>query len=1007
MKTRVSLLFSILISFYVTAQQIDISGKVTNASDGLPIPGVNIVIKGTSQGTSTDFDGNYSITAQKGDQLEFTYVSMLTQIITVADQNVIDVALVDDIQSLDEVVVIGYGVAKKRDLTGSIAKIDGEEVADRPNPNPVASLQGRVAGLSVVNSGRLGQNPDIRIRGTSSRYNTTPLYVVDGIFTNNIDYINPNDIESMEVLKDPSSLAIFGVRGANGVIIVTTKRAKQGKLTINLNSTVGFKNITNKPDLADAALFRELYDERLANEGLAPFGFYDQFTGNTDWVDEISNNSSFFHTLNLSVQSATENNKVSLGLGLREEDGLILEEKLQRITFNLNDEITFSENFKMGATINAARDKLPNQGSFTAALNATPIVNPIHFDDRPEFNGLYNQLPIEIGGAQIANPLLVAEVTKNKAVSERYRFVGSLFAELKFLKDFTFRSTFYGSYNNTRVRRYTPIIDIYTAETDEIVPLNGNQITRVNQNTFTQFTFQQDHILTYKKTIDKHDFTLTAGLTLFEFESESLTSSVENDPSVGHIPDDERFWYVGVFPYGDPTSRTADSDQFDRATASFLGRLLYSYDSKYLFNASYRRDATSQLAPDNRAQDFWSFGAAWVISDENFMSSIDELDFLKLKGSIGQLGNQFSPVNYPFYPGVNEGATAVFGDNVVPGYVQRFEENPNLKWETVKSWEAGFESRWFNNRLSFNATYYNRNTEDLLVFVNTGTEQFFDNAGEIRNKGFEFEFSWNDNIGEDFKYTIGGNLTTVDNEVVSVFEDGFRIFNGPSLTEAGMPIGYFYGYVVDGIYQTQADIAQHATVSDDLGAFDVGDFKYRDVNGDGVIDADDRTMIGNPTPDFTYGFYTNFDYKNFYLNIDFQGTYGNEVFRNWGNGSSFAQFNFRADRANRWTGQGTSNFEPRLFNASGYNRLNSSYMIEDGSYLRIRNVQLGYNFKQFQISKLNIDQLRLYLNIQNLYTWQWNSGFTPEAGGSPTQFGVDGGGYPLPVVSTLGLNITF
>ncbi|MDO5969429.1 TonB-dependent receptor [Flavivirga aquimarina] len=1006
MRTRFILLLLFLFSISSFAQNLKVSGTVTGSEDNMPLPGVNVIVKGTNRGVSTDFDGNYTIEVSAGEVIEFSYVGYNPKTITVSDQSTINIALETNIDALEEVVVVGYGSAKKLDLTGSIVKVEGDDVADKPNANPVASLQGRVSGLSVVNTGRLGEQPDIRIRGTSSRYSSTPLYVVDGIFTDSIDYINPNDIESMQVLKDASSLAIFGVRGANGVIIVTTKTGKLG-LTVNLNTTIGFKQISDKPDLANAALFRELYDEQLANDGFPAFGFYDQFSGDTDWVDTISNNSGAFQTINASVQNTTEKNKIYFGLGYRDEEGLVKEEKMQRITLNLNNELKVNDNLKIGANVNIQKDKLPNGGGFTAALNATPIVDPIHSDTRSEYNGLYNQLPIEIGGAQIANPLLVAEVTKNKRLTERKRLVGNIFTELKFLKGFTFKATIYGDFNNYSRRSYTPIIDIYTAETDEIVELNGNQITRVDQQTVSTINFQQDYILTYDKEINNHKFNLTAGFTTTETKIEQLSGSVEHDPSVGLIPDDERFWYVGVFPYGDPETRIADSNQFDRATSSFLGRLLYSYDEKYLLNASYRRDATSQLAPDNRAQDFWSLGGAWIVTNENFMDNFNALNFLKIKGSIGQLGNQFVPVSYPYYPGVDEGATAIFGGDVVPGYIQRFEENPDLKWETVKSWEVGFESTWLDNRLNFNATYYNKDTEDLLVFIDTGTAEFFDNAGEINNKGFEFDVSWNDEISENFKYSIGGNITTTKNEVISVYEDGFRIFDGPSVTEAGLPIGYFYGYEVEGIYQTYADIAEHEPVSDDLGAFDVGDFKYRDVNGDGEITADDRTMIGNPTPDFTYGIFTNVEYKNFFLNMDFQGVYGNEIFRNWGNGSSFAQFNFRGAREGRWTGQGTSNFEPRLSNISGYNRLNSSYMIEDGSYFRIRNIQLGYNFKPSSIKGVEFKQMKLYVNLQNVYTWSHNSGFTPEAGGSPTQFGVDAGGYPLPIISTLGFSLTF
>ncbi|SHJ01597.1 SusC/RagA family TonB-linked outer membrane protein [Pseudozobellia thermophila] len=1010
MKNTLLAMLLFLFQMAIYAQDgVTVRGSVVDTG-GQPLPGASVVVKGTTTGTQTDFDGNFTLqNVASDDVISVSYIGFVTQEVALDGRTSVSVTMEEDTQTLDEVVVVGYGTAQKRDLTGSIVSVKGGEVADKPAANPVASLQGKVSGLTVVNTGTLGGTPDVRIRGTSSRYNVSPLYVVDGIFADNINFVNPNDIESIEVLKDASSLAIFGVRGANGVIIVTTKKAKNGEFTINLNSSTGVKRISDVPDMADATLFKELYNEQLANEGAAPFSYYDVFTGDTDWVKRITNKSAMIQTYNLSLQNATEKNKLSFGLGYRSEEGLIKNEEMKRITLNLNNQYDLSDNFRMGITINGLRDKLPNTGSYSSALNATPIVDPIHYDSRPEYDGLFNQLPTEIGGPQIGNPALVAEVTKNKAIAERYRFVGSVFAEVDFLKRFTFKASVYGDYNNYRSRSYTPIVPIYVSETDEIANFNGNQLTRVNQSSSVAFNFQQDYLLSYKNDFGKHNLNTVVGFTSTDIYYEGISGSVAHDPSstVGIIPDDERFWYLDVYPYGDSSTRVSDSDEYDRATSSFLARALYNYDSKYLLNASYRRDATSQLAPDNRAQDFWSLGAGWVATQEGFMNDLGPLSYLKVKGSMGELGNQVLPggTNYPYYPGVDEGATAIFGDQVIAGFVQRFEENPDLKWETVKMWELGLETRWLDNRFTLNANYYNRKTEDLLVYVNTGVQTFFDNFGEISNKGFEFETSWSDNLSDDFSYSVGGNVTTIDNEVLSTFEDAPIYANGTaSRTITGEPIGSFYGYIVDGIYQSNADIASLPTST--LGTYAPGDFKYRDVNGDGEITPDDRTTIGNPTPDFTYGLYVNLDYKNFYLNLDFQGVYGNEVYRNWGNGNSFAQFNYRTDRVNGWNGSGSSNWEPRLY-STDYNRFPSTYMIEDGSYFRIRNVQLGYSFDHQILEKLKVQQVKLSANFQNLYTWKNTSGFSPEAGGSPTSFGVDSGGYPLPVISTLGLSLTF
>jgi len=1001
MKTKIILLLLFLVSVSGFAQNT-VTGVVTSSEDNMPIPGVNVIVLGTTRGVSTDFDGNYSIEVSNGETLEFSYVGFQKKTIAITNQTVLNIVLAIDVESLDEVVVVGYGTAKKRDLAGSIVRVEGDIVANKPNANPVASLQGKVAGLSIVNSGQPGQEPDIRIRGTVSRNQTKPLYVVDGIFSEDISYINPNDIDSIELLKDPSSLAIFGVRGANGVILVTTKKGKEGKMNITFSASTGFKNITGKPELANAELFKTLYDERLVNDGLAPYPFYNLFTGNTDWIDQITNEGATVQNANLSIQSGNESNRISVGIGYLKEEGLIKHEELQKITVNINNEVKISDNLKVGIGINGVKSDLPDNpdGNYIAALNATPIVSPFNAD------GVYNQLPIAIGGAQIGNPLLVVNERSTRNINDSYRFVGNIFAELKLLKDFTFRVAYSGNYGITKGRGYSPLTPVYVAESDEIANFSGQQLTSVSQYNNTKQDFQQDYLLTYSKEFGDHSVTALLGFTTFQEYLENINGSVRQLAGGDPIPNDPRFWYLNVFPYGDQDTRISNSEQWDRATTSGLFRILYNYQGKYILNGSFRRDSSSELPKDTRDQNFWSLGAAWELSKEKFMEN-SGIDYLKIKGSYGELGNQYNAVHYPYLPNFQLGASAVLGNpqSVIPAFVLAYRNTDRLKWETVTSYEAGFELATFNNRLKFEMAYYNKLTKDLLVFVTSGSDQFYTNAGEIENKGFEFSTSWNDNIGSDFKYSISGNLSTIKNTVNSVFESGFEVFSGPTRTRAGDPIGSFYGYEVEGLYQSNLDIA--ASPPSTLGAYGPGDFKYKDVNGDGVITPDDRTVIGNPTPDFTYGVSTNLEYKNFSLDIDVQGVYGNEVWRNWGNGSTFAQFNYRAVRENRWIGAGTSNWEPRLTEASGYNKQNSTYNIEDGSYVRIRNIQLGYNFKPMSIKGVDFQNMKLYANVQNLYTWKHNSGFTPEAGGTPIEFSIDNGGYPLPVITSLGFSITF
>ncbi|HEY0677806.1 MAG TPA: TonB-dependent receptor [Chitinophagaceae bacterium] len=982
-------------------QDVRITGKVSGPT-GEGLAGVSVTIKGTSSGVTTDAGGNFAITVpDENVTLVFSYVGFETQELPVAGKTTINVTLVASDRAMDQVVVIGYGTASKRDLTGSIVKIAGKEIADKPNTNPVASLQGKVAGLSIVNSGVPGQEPDIRIRGTISRYQTKPLYVVDGIWNDNINFINPADIESIEVLKDPSSLAVFGIRGASGVIIVTTKKGRIGNPLVTFSSSVGFKKIVDKPELTDATGFKTLYDEQRVNQGDVPYPYYSLFTGNTDWIDLIQKENAIITNNNVGISSGTERNKFYFGVGYILEEGLIKHEKLDKITLTFNDELRVNKAIKLGVNFNGYRAMLPQVHSFSGALIATPIVTPFN----STYNA-YNKLPEAIGGPQIGNPLMGVEATKNTDLQREYRFVGSFFGEVNFLNDFTFRVNYLGDLNFINRRRYTPLINVFAAEIDTLAPQSGFTTTGVGQSENTFSKFQQDYLLTYKKKFGEHSLTVLGGFTTY-YESYSSTSGtvsqrVNGDP----IPNDKRWWYLNVFPYGDPSTRLGSSDQWERSTASVLGRVLYNFGGKYMVNASFRRDGSSEISSANRWNNFWAVGAAWELSRENFMNGVDFFDYVKLKASVGKQGNQATGIHYPYYPNYITGQSAPFGETIVPAYVLRYRNDPNLRWEFVNSWEAGVELASFKNRLRFEFNYYNKTTDDLLTFVDQGADEFYINSGRIANKGIEVIAAWNDQLSNGLGYTLSANLTTINNEVEKVYTEGFDIIEGPARTLAGYPIAHFYGYVHDGIYQSYADKLGSPNAAA-LGDYGPGDIKFKDLNNDGVIDVKDRTVIGNPTPDLIYGMSVGLNFKGFDFSVDMQGVYGNEIWRAWGNGNSFAQFNYRSARLDRWTAPGTSNWEPRVTDLASINRENSTYMIEDGSYFRIRNVQIGYNFNPGWLTRAHVKNLRLYVNGQNLKTWKRNSGFTPEAGGSATSFGIDNGGYPIPAIISFGLNVSF
>lgn len=993
-------------------KDVRITGKVVDEK-GVPIAGVSVRLKGTAIGTTTNDKGEFSLmVADTNAVLVFTSVGFQEKEYALNGSVSVNVTLVSSQKELEQVVVIGYGTANKRDLTGSIVKIEGKDVANKPNTNPVASLQGKVSGLYVVNDGRPGQEPDIRIRGTVSRFQTKPLYVVDGLFNDNMSFLNPSDIESIEILKDPSSLAIFGVRGANGVIIVTTKQAKTGKIAVNFNSSYSVKKIVDKIALTDAAGFKTLFDEQRKLQGTAPFSYYDKFTGNSDWIKLISKENPFIISNNISISSGTEKNKFYMGLGYIKDEGLIKYENLEKFLLNLNDELKVSENIKVGFNINGYKANLPQMHDYSAAIIATPIVEAFNKN-----KGVYNKLPAEIGGPQIVNPMLI-DAYKYTDISSEYRAVGSVFGEVNFLKYLTFKATYYGDLGFNNQRKYTPLIKVYGAEEDIIAPQGEYAQTEVFQkeNRFTKF--QQEYLLTFKKSFGDHNITASGGFTTY-YNSYTETNGKVKQPATGTpIPYDERFWHIDNF-FGDPASKVSGISprndifgnplplQWEQATVSTLFRAIYNYRSKYLLNASFRRDGSSEISPKNRYQNFIAVGAAWDVTKESFMQEQKIFDLLKIKTSWGILGNQYVGIHYPFYPQLVSGQTAVFGNNLIPAYKPAYLADPKLKWETVRSVEAGVELTTLQSRLRFELNYFNKLTDNLLTIFPgvAGTSPGITNAGKITNTGIEGSVGWSDKLNNGIGYSINGNITTLNNKVGLLYKKGFSIVDGASRTKEGYPIGYFYGYEAIGIYQSYADKLA-SPVASSLGEYGPGDLKFKDQNGDGVIDEKDRIMIGNPTPDFIYGFSLRSNYRGFDFGIDFQGVYGNEIYREWGNGSTYAPFNYRQARLDRWTASGTSNWEPAMTGHS-INLQTSTYMIEDGSYLRIRNIELGYNFNITNLSGAKIKALRIFLNAQNPKTFKRNSGFTPEFGGSAIKFGTDNGSYPVPAIYSAGLNVTF
>ena len=583
----------------------------------------------------------------------------------------------------------------------------------------------------------------------------------------------------------------------------------------------------------------------------------------------------------------------------------------------------------------------------------------------------------------------------------------SIYGEVDFLEHFNFRAVFSMDYGSNNGRTYQPIIKVYDNTVKGNVATLGTGKTEVSQFKENETKVQSDYVLTYTNSFGDHNLTATAGFTTY-YNSLSRLDAARGQGIGLVIPDNPDKWFVSI---GDLATATNGSTQWERTTVSFLGRVIYNYKGKYLFNGSFRRDGSSAFSyTGNQWQNFYSAGAGWLMTEEEFMKDISWLDMLKLKGSWGTLGNQNLDTAYPAEPLLENAFGAVFGNpsTIYPGYQLAYLPNANLRWEKVEAWEAGFESNMFRNRLHVEGVYYKKNAKDLLAKVPglSGTIPGIGNLGQIENKGVELSATWRDQIG-DWGYNVGVNLTTIKNKVKSLVQDGYSIIAGDksqSYTMAGYPIGFFYGYKVDGVYQSQADI--DASPKNTLATVTPGDLKFADVNGDGEITPADRTLIGDPTPDVTYGISLGVSYKGWELGIDMMGQGGNQIYRTWDN-YNWAQFNYMEQRLDRWHGEGTSNTQPVLNTGHAINFENSEYYVEDGSFFRIRNLQLGYTFDKVLISKIGLKALKAYFNIQNLKTWKHNTGYTPEFGGSAIAFGVDNGSYPVPAIYTFGLNITF
>jgi len=993
------LFFLLSLPYIVNAQQVTISGHVTDFEDNIAFPGVTVVVPGTTIGTVSDVDGKYTISVPaETTLLQFSFIGMKTVTIEIGEQRLIDVAMEPEISKLDEVVVIGYGTVKKSDLTGAVGSVKAKDLVKITSLNPEQSLQGKVSGVQVTStSGAPGAVPIVRIRGVGTFNNSSPIYVVDGVILDDISFLNSADISSMEVLKDASATAIYGSRGSNGVILVTTKTGSgnKGKATFNYSGEYGMQNLAKKIDLLTGKEFA-IVSNQIQN------GSYNNVDAvpNTDWQDLV------FHTApitnhQLSASGSTEKMQYYLGLGYFKQEGIVDKSSYERISFKINNSYQLTDFIKAGNNLTFTPYNQQNAPDVTYQVyRAWPLLEPYRAD------GSFAGVP------GVGNPL--ADLANSNNFNKGIRAVGNLYTEAHFLKSFTFKTSFGmdGQYNKST--NFTPAFNVLYY--DGTQSMQSNPTSDLVKESSENFTWLWENTLNYTRDFDKHSLNGVIGYTMQNSSSEKTKISGENILRNG-----EDFWYL---QYTNLTTSKINKDDFKNevdenlnySMISYLFRANYTYNDKYILTATFRRDGSSKFEKENRYSLFPSFAAGWNVSEEEFMKEFSWLSNLKLRTSWGKIGNE--KIAYSNRYSLTQSLIAVFGkdDASFSGVSYAKNGNPDLTWETTTQTDIGLEIGIMNGKLNGEFDYYNRVTDDILVELSTpghvgngqGQKVRY-NAGSVLNRGFEANISWRDQVG-DFKYGIGVLATTVHNEVLSVGGNsgvdsllwGADFKGFLTQTREGLPIGSFYGYKTDGLFQTAEELAAYP--HDGLAT--VGSLRRVDINNDGVINGLDRTDLGSPIPTLIFGLNLDLEYKNFDFSMNIQGQSGNKIF----NSKEIVRpdkYNFEKHVLDAWTGPGTSNSEPAA-SWGGYNYEPSDKYVQDGSFIRLRNLIIGYTLPSSWSSKIKIDKLRIYAKGDNIHTWTKFTGYTPEiASTNVLENSIDKGVYPVSAIYSFGINLTF
>lgn len=1051
MKKLLSVLF--LLSFTlaaVYAQNIQIKGTVVSGTDNEPLPGVNVVVKGnTSTGTITDFNGTFTLSAPADAILSISYIGFKSQEIAVKGHKDIKIVLQEDSETLDEVVVVGYGVQKKSVVTASIAKVSADDLASTAPVRMDNALKGLASGVIVTSSsGQPGAAAQIRVRGVGTIRTENgaadPLYIVDGMpLEGGLDYLNPNDIASIEVLKDAASGAVYGARAANGVILVTTKTGKIGKTKVTYDFSYGWQSAWKKRDVLNASEYALMINEGAINAGIAP-KFSDPYSygQGTNWQDEVFNNNAPMMNHQVSVSGASEKVNYLFSLGFYTQDGIVggnfdrsnyerltLRSNTQYTLFDESKERNWLNSLKVTSNLSYARIKSTNFDDNStwgtplgSALALSPILNV--YDETEEAikaqfdkygttaeytpvydprNGKLFSIPGEFG--EMSNPIAKLSLPGDKHWS--HKFVANFSAELQLWDNLKFKTSYGADLSFWGYDGYRPLYYLRSGESST----QSSAYSRKEDGT----VWQLENVLMYDKSIDKHSFSVLLGQSAKKSSGSYLYGSRNNITNYSRPYIDAS---TGLAANADRDAAGAPS--VDATLASIFARASYNYDERYMLQVTVRRDGSSRFGPNNHYAVFPSFSLGWNLTNEKFMNKRPNwLTTTKIRLSWGKNGNE-NIGNFKYTVLTSPGNNAIFGssENVINGVKASGLANPDLKWEESEQLDFGLDFGFFNNALTFTADYYKKKTNGMLMEMNipfyVGEAKPIGNVGKMENSGIELEAAYKFRVS-DWNFRVSANASYLKNKLIeygneSGWEnlDSFQGTGDISRAENGKPFPFFYGYKTAGIFQNTDEVKAYKNDKGELlqPTAVPGDVRFVDVDGNGIIDANDRTDIGKGMPDWTFGFNLGVSWKNFDLNMMWQGTAGNDIY-DATRRTDIATSNLPSWMLNRWTGEGTSNRIPRFVQGDNVNWQSSDLYVYDGSYLRLKNIQLGYTLPAALTQKVFISSLRFYVAAENLFTFTKYHGFDPEISSGGTSLGIDYGVYPQARVWTIGASLSF